>query len=35
MFMAIHSSSRRKPILLEAVLSLLLLGVGLWRSFGQ
>ena len=34
MFMAFHSSPRRKPALIAAALSLLLLGVGVGLSFG-
>ena len=34
MFMAFHSSPRRKPVLIAAALSLLLLGVGIALSFG-
>lgn len=34
MFMAFHSSSRLKPALIAAALSLLLLGTGIWLSFG-
>jgi hypothetical protein len=33
MFMAFHSNSTRKPILVAAALSLILLGVGLGLSF--
>ena len=34
MFMAFHSSDRRKPVLIAAFLSLLLLGIGMALSFG-
>jgi hypothetical protein len=34
MFMAFHSSPRRKPVLIAAASSLLLLGIGVWLSFG-
>jgi uncharacterized protein involved in exopolysaccharide biosynthesis len=34
MFMAFHSSPRRKPVLIAAALSLLLLGVGIALSLG-
>jgi hypothetical protein len=34
MLMACHSSRRRKPVLIAAALSLLLLGIGVWLSFG-
>jgi hypothetical protein len=34
MFMAFHSSPSRKPALIAAALSLLLLGIGIWLSFG-
>jgi hypothetical protein len=34
MFMAFHSTAQRKPILIAAALSLLLLGIGLGLSFG-
>jgi hypothetical protein len=33
MFMAFHASARRKPILIAAVVSLLLLGIGVGLSF--
>jgi hypothetical protein len=33
MFMAFHSTPRRKPILVAAAMSLLLLGIGLALSF--
>ena len=33
MFMAFHSTSRRKPILIAAALMLMLLGAGLGLSF--
>jgi hypothetical protein len=33
MFMAFHSTPRRKPILIAAALSLLLLGIGLALRF--
>jgi hypothetical protein len=34
MFMAFHSSPRRKPVLIAAASLLLLLGIGVWLSFG-
>jgi hypothetical protein len=34
MFMTFHSSPRHKPVLIAAAFSLLLLGIGLWLSFG-
>ena len=34
MFMAFHLSPTRKPVLIAAALSLLLLGVGIALSFG-
>ena len=34
MFMAFHSTGDRKPILIAALLSLLLLGIGIGLSFG-
>lgn len=33
MFMAFHSSPERKPILIAAAVSLILLGIGLGLSF--
>lgn len=35
MFMAFHSTAQRKPLLIAAALSLLLLGIGLGLSFGR
>jgi len=35
MFMAFHSNGRRKPILVAAALSLLLLGIGVGLSFAR
>ena len=35
MFMAFHSTARRKPLLIAAALSLLLLGIGLALSFAR
>lgn len=34
MFMAFYSSPRRKPVLIAAAMSLLLLGMGIMLSFG-
>ena len=34
MFMAFHSNPRRKPVLIAAALSLLVLGIGVALSFG-
>jgi len=35
MFMAFHSPTTRKPILIAAAIMLLLLGLGIALSFGQ
>jgi len=35
MFMAFHSTAQRKPILIAAALSLLLLGIGVGLSFAR
>ena len=35
MFMAFHSEGQRKPILVRAALSLLLLGIGVGLSFAR
>jgi hypothetical protein len=32
MFMAFHSSDRRRPLLIAAALALFLLGIGLWMG---
>ena len=34
MFMAFHSTARRKPFLIAAAASLLLLGIGVGLAFG-
>lgn len=34
MFMALHSSARRKPLLVAAALTLLMLGIGVGLSLG-
>ena len=34
MFMAFHSAGQRKPMLIAAALSLILLGIGVGLSFG-
>ena len=34
MFMAFHSTAQRKPMLIAAALSLILLGIGVGLSFG-